>query len=703
MMSKAWLASCAAGALSMAAGTAWAQEPAALEEVVVTAQKRAEDVQDVPVSVLAFGASALERLNAQQLGDIERAAPNVSFGSGAGGSFNSIGVRGVIDSSRNIGVDARVSVYVDGVYVGRSYATDQSLLGIERVEVLRGPQGTLYGKNTVAGALNITTRKPGDTLEGQAEIELGSYDYRRMAGRLNLPLGDTAALSISVARETRDGYIHNLTRDTDLNGLDRWAGRVQLRLRPTDRLTVDFSADGLDEGQPFALYEGLDGAAATLAPGPYTVAHDTDERDSRNYVGLSASADYEVTDDLTLTSITAFRKSRYDFLQEEDYLPLFVARSNFNERSKQFTQELRLASSESERFSWLAGLFYMDEELQTNRVSEGGAALGNGFVRTPGSVRTRSAAAFAHLNYDLTPQLKVNGGLRLTYERKSLDFSIVDTIGLFTNFENYRDKRNDTDLSPKIGVQYYPSDAVMLFANLSRGFKSGGWNADTITTLEGIAFEPEQATSFEAGLKSTLFERRLRLNLTGFVTKYDDFQVFQFITLSNGGTLITFTNAGKVTTQGLEAEIEAVPISGLTLSASGAYTEAKFDRFADGGGLGVDYDGNDLPFAPRTKLFVGADYRVPFGPGEASFHVDYGYTGAQYVSASNSPASRLPSFGLVNARVSYGFENGWEIAVFGQNLADKRYLRTHDTSFLGADRGRYGMPRTYGVRLKTTF
>ena len=703
MTSKAWLASCAAGALSMAAGTAWAQEPAALEEVVVTAQKRTEDVQDVPVSVLAFGAAALERLNAQQLGDIERAAPNVSFGSGAGGSFNAIGVRGVIDSSRNIGVDARVSVYVDGVYVGRSYATDQSLLGIERVEVLRGPQGTLYGKNTVAGALNITTQKPGDTLAGQAEVELGSYDYRRLAGRFNLPLGDTAALSVSVARETRDGYIRNVTRNTDLNGVDRWAGRVQLRLRPTDRLTLDFAADALDEGQPFVLYEGLGGTAARLAPGPFTIAHDTDERDSRSYAGLSASADYQITDDLTLTSITAFRKSRYDFLQEEDYLPTFVARSNFNERSRQFTQELRLASSETERFSWLAGVFYMDEELETNRLSEGGPALRNGFVRTPGSIQTRSAAAFAHVNYDITPQLKVNGGLRLTYERKSLDFSIVDTMGLFTNFENFRDKREDTDLSPKIGVQYYPSEEVMLFASLSRGFKSGGWNADTITTLEGIAFDPEEATSFEAGLKSTLFERRLRLNLTGFVTRYEDYQVFQFITLSNGGTLITFTNAGEVTTQGLEAEIEAVPVSGLTLSASGAYTEAKFDSFADGGGLGVNYDGHDLPYAPRTKFYLGADYRLPVGPGEASFHVDYSYTGDQYVSSSNSAASRLPGYGLVNARVSYAFDNGWEISAFGQNLADKRYLRTHDTSFLGSERGRYGMPRTYGVRLKTTF
>lgn len=680
-----------------------AEAPGALDDIVVTAQKRAEDVQDVPLSVLAFGEAALDRLNARQLTDLERAAPNVSFGGGAGGSFNAIGIRGVIDSSRNIGIDARVSVYVDGVYIGRSYATDQSLIGIETVEILRGPQGTLFGKNTVAGALNITTRKPGADFETQLEAEYGSYDYLRLAGRTNVPLGDTAAIAISLNRESRDGYARNLFLDRRMNDLDRWSGRVQLRVQPTERLTIDLAADGLDENRNVSLYEGISGLPEQLAPGPYTVAHDTAETDSLSYYGLSGTGEYALGDDLTLTSITAYRNARYDFLQEEDYLPVFVSRSNFNEKSRQFTQELRLASADDRRLTWLAGLFYLNETLETQRRSEGGEALGFGYVHTPGRVGTNSYAAFVSGTYALTESFRLDLGARLTHETKKLRFSIVDTVGLFTNVDNFRDNRADTDFSPRIGFQFNPQEDVMLFGSVSRGFKSGGWNADTITTLEGIAFDPETVTNFELGVKSTLLDGRLRANLTGFVTKYDDFQVFQFITLSNGGTLITFTNAGKVTSKGVEAEFQAAPVEGLLLTASGAYTRARFDRFANGGGLGVDYDGHDLPFAPRVKYFLAADYRLPIGPGELLLHADYAHTASQYTSSSNSPQTRLDAYGLLGARIAYEMENGVELSVDGQNLTDSQNLRSRDTSFLGAERGRYEMPRTFGARLRVKF
>jgi iron complex outermembrane recepter protein len=680
-----------------------------LDTIVVTAQKRAENVQDVPISITAFNDATLIKLGATSLRGIEAATPNLTFGSGGRASRGEIGIRGVTDNSRNIGSDARVGVYVDGVYMGRSYAADPDLLGVERVEVLRGPQGTLFGRNTVAGAINITTRAPADTFEAELVADIGNLDYRRIAGRVDLPLSDKASLALTLGKTERDGFIRNVTLGNTFNGIDRFAGRGALRLDASEQLSFTLAADYMDEDVRQQSEQAIAGPAHLLAPDIFEAAHDADGFDARNIWGASLTTDYAFANGIDFTSITAMREAEFDTRNiEEDYSPGFVAISNFNEDNSQFTQEIRLSNGGGDRLGWVAGLYYLDTDISTRRNAVAGPLFptGPGVTETPGKVTIESLAAFVDAQFQLTDRLELTGGIRWTQEDKSLDYSISDGLGFFVNFDNYRDSLSDTDLSPRAGVNYHVSDDVMVYASYARAFKSGGWNADFITTLDQIDYGAEQADNFEIGLKSTLLDNRLRFNLSAFSTAYDQFQIFQFVQVATGGTIITVTNAGEATTEGVEAEVVWRPMDRLTITANGAWTDAVFDRFRDGGGPGIDFDGNQLPYAPEWKHFVSAEYVFPLGQsGDLTAYASYSDGDDYYTNPNNDPLfHEVAGVGLVNARLTYSDPEGrYEVALWGENLTDEHYYRSTGVSFLGVPRGVAALPRTWGVRLSARY
>lgn len=691
-----------------------AEEVTAISEVVVTAQKRSEAMQDVPISVMAYSAQEIARVNANTLQDLERSTPNLTFGGTGRATGAIIGIRGISDFSRNIGIDARAAIYVDGVYVGRSYGADQDLLGVERVEVLRGPQGTLFGKDTEAGAISIVMRKPASEFGVEAVADLGNFNHRKLSARIDLPVNDRIAASLALSSTQRDGYLTNVANGQDINNIDRVAGRFALRVQATDDLELNFAVDGLKDKSRSTIGEDLDPKG--VAPTPYTIASEADVGEQRKFWGASLTADWSLGD-YTVTSISAYRKLSYSTLDDEDYLAVFIARSRDEERSTQFSQEIRIASPKTERYDWVVGGYFLDQRVRTDRNATGSAAFcgaiggcaapdanGEVFVTIPGEVTTRSIALFANGNLRFGEGWELTAGARLTNERKEIDYSSVDTIGLFQNVSHARDSREDTEFSPKIGVNYHLNDKVMFYATAARAFKGGGWNADFLPNLDRFAYQPEYATAFEAGVKSMWFENRLRANAAAFHTKFTDYQVFQFLPAGNT-TIVSLTNAGEAITKGFEVELAAVPIRGLNLSASAAYTDAYYARFENAGGLGISYTGNQLFGSAKWKGFVSAEYKVPLGAyGDLVAYGDYSFTSRYYNGASNGPEFTVPGYEVFNGQLGFVADSGrWEVFLWGKNLADDVHLTSRTKAFLGTKRGVYAPPRMWGVKTRLRF
>lgn len=687
-------------------------EEALIEEIIVTAQKRSESLQDVPVSITALSSDTLNSIGAVGLHDIEYATPNLNFGDGARQVRGYISIRGVGDESRNIGTEVRAGVYVDGVYLGRSQSVNSSLLDVERVEVLRGPQGTLFGKNTVSGAINITTQKPYAEFGGWASLGTGNYGLLDAKGSINIPFTDRFYGSVSMQSLSRDGYIDNIFLDTELNERDLTSWRAQLLFIPMDNLEIRLSFDGLTEDIDSTGEVALGGAGDMgghfFAPDPREVAFDLDTFEKRDLSGTALHIDYEFNSGFTLSSITALRNAEFSEVSEEDYAPYFVASSDFNEDSDQLTQEFRLISPNYDNFDYVVGLYYFDQDASTTRsASLGPAATGGPILSaiTPGTTNAESYAAYFHGNYRFTDRFALTGGLRYTSEKKNINYSIIDQTGFFTTIIDFQDSRKDNEWSPKIGLNFDMNDDVMLYVSYSEGFKSGGWNADFITTVEQIAFDPEFATNYEFGMKSSWLNQRLRLNGALFHTEYDDYQVFQFVQTSGSGTIFTLTNAGEVTAEGLELELTVAATSNLLFTAALGLVDASFDTFKDGGGPGIDYDGNTLPYAPDTTFSLLADWEIPIGSaGSVLLHGDYRYSDSFWSDSDNSDFNFVPSYDLWNARLAYLSGGGrWEVAAWIRNISDSTFLRSKSLSFLGVPRGHYSMPRTYGLEARFNF
>ena len=674
-----------------------------IDTLMVTAQRRAQNIQDVPISIAAFDEDRINVLGATDLGELSFATPNFNI------QNNGSSVRGVFSQSRNIGSDARLAVYIDGVYQGRAYAGNQDLQGIERVEILKGPQGTLYGRNSSIGALNVTTRAPGDEYAAEFLAEAGNYEFFRVLGRVDLPLAeDVASLALSLAHTGRDGFVENLTLDKDVDTLDRTSARAALRLTPNDSLEIRLSGDFLSTDERNSAFIATAGPGFDAAPGIREVAHDADTNRSRDIWGVSGTIDYRFADDHVLTSITAYRDAEFDNnLNEEDFSPAFVSVSNFDESSEQFTQELRIASPQDGRLNYVAGVFFLDQQLETQRNAATGPAfpLGAGEVATPGSLDLQSIALFADATFAVTDQIELNAGVRWTREEQEFDYAVNDTTGLFLNVDNFRDERTDTDVSPKFGATYKPTENIMLYATYAQAFASGGYNADFLRTLEQIEFDSEKARNIETGFKTVFADRRVLFNAAYFNTSFDDFQVFRFVETINAGTIALLTNAGEVTTQGVEAEFVVNPIDALTLTASGAYTDAVYDSFPDAGGLGIDFDGNRLDRAPEFEFYVSAAYEALLANGASlTLFGDFSYTDGYFVNPDNAPANFVDGFGVASARLSYRDPTErYELSFWVQNLADNDALTLQNRSFLGVPRAIYLDPRTWGARLIARF
>lgn len=688
---------------ALMASSAFAQMQ--LEEVVVTAQKRAQSLQDVPIAISAFTSDDLDRINTATLADLQYSTPNLTV-SPNGRSNSSIGIRGVSDFSRNPGYDNRVGVYVDGLFVGRSAAANQATLDLERIEVLRGPQGTLFGKNTVAGAISLTTKAPTNEFHGFVKAEIGNYSRQAVTAMVNAPLSESLFAKVMINDTQRDGHVKNLFTGDDLNGLDDQSIRLQLRYE-NDSTNATLSIDRDERKAPFHGREALVNAPA-YAPNPYEVRFDEPQRQDIDLEGLSLVVNHSLDNGMEFSSLTGYRKTDFKNNAEEDYTdsqiitsPYSRVTSSLGEISEHTSQEFRWVSAASDTVDYTAGLYYFDQTNESNSSAELlGGVVG---VSVPAKVDVTSYAAYLHGNVQLSEKLQFTGGVRYTYEKKDVVFNISDSTGMFLN-ATYVDNFSTDDISPKLGLNYFISDDTMVYASYGRGFKSGGWNVDFVSTLEQLAFGDESVNSSEVGIKTTLWDGRARINLAYFDAQYDDFQVRQFVELSNGGTVATLTNAGEVTSSGIEADIEVLLTENLTFWATYGYTDSEFDSFKNGGGAGVDYDGNKLADAPETTYSIALEARFPVASGEVVAQVDYNYRDDFYTNPNNAAINTVKSYDLANARIGYEpSSGGWSVHAWVKNLADNDDIIYASRSFLGLPRGTYMEPRMTGLTVQYNF
>lgn len=735
-------------------------QTAAVEEVVVTARRTEESLQRVPGSVSAFSERTIERIGAQDPTGLQGAVPNLNIVQGRGSSNSTnIYIRGVGQPDALQTFDPAVGVYVDDVYIARIRGTQFDLLDLERVEVLRGPQGTLYGKNTPGGALKLISRKPGRDPRASYSATLGSYS--QMEGRLlaSAPLTETLAAGISVLGAARDGYVTDPVSGREYNDRNTLAARLALAYTPSDRLRVDLSADysrdraALTVGQATStLIQALPPILGLppLLPLPATppeynfqtrTTPGLPNSTKLDNWGTAATVTYEVSDALTLKSITAYRNLKTADFIDFDATQFEVADAFVDVDQDQLSQEVQLAYNNGGALQAVGGVFYMKENVSSHQDSFNDDLVGFGVRAYRGiddDLETTSWAAFANATYAVTDALRLSAGLRYTDERKEyarstiLDYSNITLAPVFlqpflgdVSFA-FQAEESWSDLSPMVSADYQLSSSVMLYARAAKGFKSGGFNGRANNPGEELPYEPETVVSYEAGVKTDFFDRRLRANFTVFHSLYENFQARVSRSVTSAAQPIAapdfaVLNAGELEIQGAEIELTATPIAGLLLDAQIGFLDSKYNEFFEERNIGtppvltvIDRSSQEPAFSPDLTARFAAQYEFPLGGsgfltlgGQARFRAEHALAIDNSAIVGPTAGQRFPGmfqadYWLYDARVMLESpDRRFSLTLFGRNLSDEVY-RTDAQEFSSVGNIRtayYGAPRTYSLTL----
>lgn len=733
-----------------------------IEVIVVTAQKRVENIQEVPISIASFNGERIERMALRQLNEIAEFVPNLKM-SQTNDFSSSITIRGVGSSSRNIGFDARVGLYLDGVYIGQSPAHNQDLLDLERIEVLRGPQGTLFGKNNVAGSINLITKKPEDELSGNVAVSVGNYDLRQYSASLNTPINDDIAAKFSINQYKRDGYIENIATGSWLNEQDSYSYRGQIRVNLSDNIELNFAIDGLKsdrlsfDGDPITNTLGT--AKNTESPEKHKVSFDIDPHEERDISGESLTIDWELNNNFIVKSITGHRNSSINYINDFDFSVQSVSFLDYEDDYKQWSQELQLVSPES-NFQYVAGLYYFQQDAYTKRLPNVGdetlslftgvprsvfeqgasfsdptsifmlAAFHPGVLSTIGNVDTTSYSMFFNSNYQLNKEFTLDLGFRYSTEKKSVDWTIssidpqtnIPVIPVFKLANGHViDERTDHDFSPLISLNYHVNRDVNAYIKYSTGYKSGGYNVDFLTQAQldvGIEFDKETVKSYEMGLKGDLFNHKMRFSSAIFYAKYDDYQINQLINLAAGTTALSIRNAAKVESYGAELDLTYQLTENIRMNAAIGLLDAKFDKFPAGGSNGEDLSGEKLPGISdfTVNLNLQYYYPAPIANSELSFSLSYNYqdeyntdldsqTTTTLADGEKLNIGHIDGFGIFNAAINLEpLDKGVSLHFWIRNIADQDSPTIlGEKSFFGTRRNIYVNPRTYGLTAKYSF
>lgn len=711
-----------------------ADAPLSLGEVVVTAQKRTQAIEDVPVSMTVVDRKALGNTRAATLAEMQQLVPNFSITQSL--AVNTVTIRGVGGGGRNIGFDTRAGVYVDGIYMGQAQALDQSLFDIEQVEVLRGPQGHLFGRNTVAGAVNITTRAPSETFESTFRAVAGNHNAREGYVDVSGPVADKLLGKFSIGYETRDGFTANLFNNQKLDDLKRISTRGQLAIQAADRLEINLAADYANIRQNTVVGEAMTGMFDAPLPGgvypSHTVNYNTTPYVNNELSGASLTANYDMAGGHTLMAITGYRSTHQNREVDIDWSPDDMFRVNYTDDFKQFSQEIRVASPIEDTLRYVAGVYLMHESADTYYLAitgqdtatlvthplagtvPFGALLGlvpGATIPVSGTVKTNSYALFGSLDYDLTSKLTLNLGARYTDERKSLLYNIDGAasggLGIGTAV-NYTDGRSDSMLTPTVGVSYALNKSLNLYGKYSTGFKSGGWNLDYLTATQianRFDFNKETVDSYELGLKGVTRDHRMSYDLSFFYSSFKNFQVFQFADLGGGTTELQLRNAAKAESIGAEASFRALVTDNLSIGGNIGTMQAKFNSFPGGMTGGGDAAGKRLPDAPDLTAAMSVNYSMFTSGGRLDFYGECSHRSKSFSGVDNSETlDGVGSRNIVNARVSFVADHArLGLSLWARNLFDNNYTTARGRDFFGNQYVKRGDPRAFGVEGRYSF
>lgn len=712
-------AACATPAVAqeVAADTQSAQvETATIGDVVVTAQRREQKLQDVPLAVSAFGAEALADGKIESLTSLDGKIPNVVLAPvGAYPFASAFFIRGLGFADVESSFEPSVGVELDGVYLSRNVGAVQDFFDIGGVTILRGPQGTLYGRNTIGGVVSVQSRRPSFDFGARAQATFGSNGRQELrAGVEGALIEDQLAGKFSFLTKTYDGYTKNFD-GRDMGAQDVTSMRGALLWTPTATfdatLIVDYTKDkGTGPGVENASLPGMVlpgfGEPADADGDPFLTHIGDDVFSNLEAYGLALNANWDLGP-VTLTSITGYRNTQTDVQSDFDATPIPFMTVHRDETHDQFSQEFRLASNSDGPLTYVVGAYYMTQEYDIATGQFGlvfGGPTAGSTIYT--SQKADSWAMFGQADYEVLPGLTLTAGGRYSKEEKTFT-----TQPLFSAIAKTFDASFD-DFSPKVAISYKWSDTLLTYAQYSRGFRAGGFNGRAGTFTAVGPYDSETVDSYEAGIKSDLFDRRLRLNAAVFTSNYKDMQqsVQQVIPGTNiNQTLVA--NVGSAKISGFEAEATAVITNAFTVTASVGYLDAGFDEFmADlGDGKGV-IDRTNLPmtYAPEWSNSLTLNYKESYDFGlvtaQASVrHMSDMYTSFNALNATSDFAMRKANT-IVDGSVSLELPDGrWRVSLWGKNLTDEVVINnTFGVGPLLAARV-YQPPREVGVDLSFTF
>lgn len=729
------LAQDAANAGTDDAGSAPTAPPAnsgGLSEIIVTAQRRAESIQDTPIAVSAIGGDALAQRGSTDLTAISATVPGLNVSEQVGQAR--LTLRGIGVDNISTGAESSVAFNQDGVFFSRSAAALASFYDVDRVEVLRGPQGTLYGRNATGGSVNIVTNRPTFTTEGGVSLTAGNYKTLNAEAYFSTPINDKVAMRIAGQIQNHGGYGKNLVTGSDIDNKHSQAVRGQLLFEPTEKLSILIGADYYTQDDRSNSYHYFGPAGFTAQgdpvtptgillggydPGPRNVASVRDPSNKAEFWGARADISYELSDAIALRSITAYRSSF--FAVESDLSPLGnnLFPIDFGESSDQVTQELQL-NVDTDNNKLVVGAFYLHEKIDGyiegpyNLMGVGGPDLFIQGFYSGGNLNTKAAAVFAQDTYSITDALRATLGVRYSWEKKTVadqsDFNFDDIYdpAAGPRFPVHRDSKSFDSFTPKLGLDYDITDDVMIYASYSKGFKAGTFNLGSA----GPALDPEKVDAYEIGLKSTVLDGRLRANLSGFYYDYSDLQVGKV-----QGQLLVLENAASAEIYGLEGEFMLEPVDDFVIGLNASWLHARFTSYvtadqARPAGDGVTLDengvpafdltGNALPQAPDYTIDLSAQYTFEVPGGDLTIRGESFWSDQVYFSPFNLDYVSQPAFDTQNAFVTYKTDGGLRLTGFIRNIGNETIRASGQvaTTLLGSPViGFVKPPRTYGLTL----
>ncbi len=717
--------------------SAEAVEDGAVADIVVTAQRRTERVQDIPVAISAFGGESIERAGIASLENIAPRVPSFYFGS-FGAARPQLYIRGIGTRSFDPGSESSVGVFADDVYLGRSSGSFGAMKDIDRIEVLRGPQGTLYGRNTIGGAINVISKAPTDELTGNFEGGLSNFKGYNLFGAVGGPIVDEKLMfRVAAWREEREGYVTNTATGHTFQGIDNTGARARLTIAPVDALKIDLTAEFMADGNE-AAFGGFSQGTYGNAGGVFFRGSGTPSLSSdlsrgalsfdpfldRNVKSFIGRIEYEA-DAVTFTSISALRKLKIADGRDLEGSSLDILDQSSAENSSQFTQEFRLASSPDGALSaggkidWILGAFYYHDK--SDRVDSFHVGINSAVRAAAGTPATdvalsdykiESYAVFGQATVHITDALDLTLGGRYSHDSKRATQAgtttdaapIIAVAFTTTNSAKYK------SFDPRLVLAYKVSEDANVYASFSTGFKSGGFQYVPFSRGQAdVLFQPEDIKAYEVGFKTEWLDRALRVNGAAYYYDYKNLQISRIILPAGSPAPVSLiSNAASSTIKGLDLEITARPARSFEVNIAYGYLDAKYDNYVFN--ATTDFSGTRMVRAPKHSVNVGAEWRAEvLGNGELTLRADYALTGdffhepgeGNLAFGTGIPLTAEDGYGLLDLRVTLSKDN-WRITGYVNNLGNTEYRRTINA--LGNTVvGFAGAPRIYGVKLGYSF